>query len=101
MGMCIERDNLRLAMPPVLHDEVAMGTFCLRGLVLSSGVCEVVGGAGLELPVLVPLADEPPVAGGLSHEMVVCLRRGAGLDEEVEAARRPGDEDQCVRRGGL
>jgi hypothetical protein len=88
----MERDRRREAMP--LDDrEVLVALLCLRGLVAPSPAWEdpaaelgAEGGAG---------------AGVLSHEMVACLRMTPGLEEAREAAWSPGEEEECVRVGGL
>lgn len=61
-----------------------MALDCLRGLVVSESV--VVGTTGLG-----PALEEGGVEVDFSQGLVFCLRK-EGLKDEVDAARRPGDE---------
>ena len=73
----MERDRRREAMPPDDREEF-VAVLCLRGLVVPSSAWED------------PAAELEAVAiggaGGLSHEMVACLRMTPGLEEDREAA---------------
>src|SRR5712671_818978 len=74
MGMWIERDRRREAMP--LEDqEVFAAALCLRGLVVPSPAWE---DPAAELGAA---ASGGAVAGALSQEMVACLRMRPGLED--------------------
>jgi|SRR6266851_7663119 hypothetical protein len=88
----MERDRRREAMPPDDHDAFA-AALCLRGLVVPSPAWEDPA-AELELVM-------SGGAGDLSQEIVACLRMRPGLEEDSEAAWSPGEEEECVREGGL
>src|SRR6266403_485009 len=88
----MERDRRREAMPPD-DREVLAAELCLRGLVPSPA---------WEDPATALGAEGRGGAGVLSHEIVACLRMTPGLEEEHrEAALSPGEEEECVRVGGL
>jgi len=88
----MERDRRREAMP--LDDrEEFVAVLCLRGLVVPSPAWE---DPAAELG-----AEVGGGAGVLSQEMVACLRMTPGLEEAREAAWSPGEEEECVRAGGL
>lgn len=58
---------------------------CLRGLVVSEREVGGTTGLGTEL-------EEGGVGADFSHGLVFCLRREGLKEEDVDAARRPGDE---------
>jgi hypothetical protein len=85
IGMWIERDKRREAIPPD-DQEVSAEAPCLRGLVVASLAWEdpaAVFGAD---------ADEEPET--LSQEIVAWRRIRLGLEEDSEAARSPGEEEE-------
>lgn len=70
-----------------LWDGQAVGRIafdCLRGLVVSEREVTGTTGLGTEL--------EEGVGTDLSQGLVFCLRREGLKEEEVDAARRPGDD---------
>lgn len=88
--MWIVRDKRRDEIPDV-PQEVGAGLGCLR--VMGASGNTIVDVEGLEESALV---EAEALSGcGLSQFVVVCLRDETGLIEEaLDAARRPGDEDQ-------
>lgn len=86
MGMWIERDRRREAIPPDDQELSALAP-CLRGLVLMTSLAwdDPAAEFGVE-------AGEGPET--LSQDMVACLRITPGLEEDSEAARSPGEEEE-------
>lgn len=85
-GMWIVRESLREAVPCDAHDVGRLPLpGALRGLAMVS--------PGIDIG-----ADPDPGSGFLSLGRVFCRLRDDGL-EEMEAVRRPGEEDQRVRPG--
>ena len=84
MGIWTVRESLREERLWDGQVTGGMALDCLRGLVVSER--EVAGTMGLG-----PALEEGGVGVDFSQGLVLCLRR-EGLKEEVDAARRPGDE---------
>ena len=79
-------------MPPD-DREVFVALFRLRGLVVPSPAWE---DSAAEFG-----AGRGRGAGVLSQEIVACLWMTPGVEEMREAAWSPGEEEECVRVGGL
>ena len=85
MGMWIDRDKRREAIPPD-DQEVSAAAPCLRGLVVASPAWEDPAAEfGVD-------AGEGPET--LSQEIVAWRRIRPGLEEDSEAARSPGEEEE-------